>query len=383
MNKNDIRRILEYANNLNENKKSKTFNSLHEGIGGVMMLNYYFGTLYNIKEYLEKAEDLFLEIQNIIINGDFKNCTSFANGLPGLCWLLNYYSALTHKDEFKIGEDIENIIKKYSIAAFNNDNPDPLYGGMGGLYYFALKSSQYNKNTTEIFETFLKKGRQDDNSFKIYNRILENASVKEYDLGFAHGLAGYLSITSLIKKQKFKDSFIRSSLKYINSQYRTDYISRFPASIDDDETIKKDLTERYNIRIGWCYGDLSIATMYMHLFKHNSQNEYYQKSINLALETLNRKSLKLSHVNDIYFCHGSSYLYFIYYKFYKITNDKRFLEQSDYWRNYTLNNLNMANEMKKSMLSFLNGLAGVLFVWLYVDEQIINDDFFQSYFINI
>ncbi len=380
----DLRQIVDYADTLyNENDKL-IFNSLHEGIGGYLMLNYSVGMLYQDSQLLQKADKIYEEIIDRISEGNVHDCHSFANGLPGICWLLNYYSQMARKEPFTIGPEVEQLIKRAAVKSFEMGYADPLYGGMGGLYYFIMKYREYNPDIAAMFKAFYEKGKKDDKGFRSANAILKEDKEGEYDIGFAHGLAGYISILSMIKNP---DDEIRScleeSLHYIERLYRKKSLSKYPASLLEYDATEAEMDEKYNVRIGWCYGDLSIATMYLHLYNRTHRKEFYDKAINLAKITLKRKSRKWSHVNDINFCHGSSYLYFIYDHFYKLTHEKCFHKQSLNWNRYTQVHFDIKKAMNKNALSFLNGIIGPLFVWLYVDKHILDKHFFQSYFLNL
>lgn len=380
----DLRLLIEHADSLYQENKKVLFNSLHEGMGGYLMLNYAIGKLYQDQNLLDKANRIYQEIIDRISDGKVHDCHSFANGLPGICWLLDYYSQLTDNKSLVVGPEIEQLLKESAIKSFEMGYADPLYGGMGGLYYFIMKYGEYNEDIRDIFQAFYRNGKKDELGFRSRNAILEEDVDEEYDIGFAHGLAGYVSILSMIKSGTPEiDQCIAESLHYIEQQYREDSVSKYPASLLEASTSSEEMDEKYNIRIGWCYGDLSIATMYLHLYNRTGNKSYFDKALNLAMGTLVRRSRKLSHVNDIYFCHGSSYLYFIYNLFYKVSHEERFLKQSLYWGRYTQTHLHIEKELKKNSLSFLNGIIGPLFVWLYADKQILDKRIFQSYFLNI
>ena len=380
----DLRLLIEYADTLYKDNEKLLFNSLHEGIGGYLMLNYALGKLYQDQVLLDKADRIYNEIIDRISDGKIHDCHSFANGLPGICWLLNYYSQLSGRKSFVIGSEVEQLLKESAIKSFEKGYADPLYGGMGGLYYFITKDGEHNKDIHDIFQAFYKNGKKDNLGFRSRNVILEDDKDEEYDIGCAHGLAGYVTILSMIKSHDTEiDSCIEESLNYIERLYREDSISKFPTSLLERNASPEEMDEKYNVRIGWCYGDLSIATMYLHLFYRTGKQEFYNKAIKLAKGTLIRKSRKLSHVNDIFFCHGSSYLHFIYDQFYQISHEKCFQTQSLYWNRYTQSHFNYKKLLNKNSLSFLNGIIGPLFVWLYTDKHILDKRIFQSYFLNL
>ena len=88
----DLRLLIEHSDSLYKDNEKLIFNSLHEGIGGYLLLNYAIGKLYQDQSLLDKADRIYKEIIYRISDGKVHDCHSFANGLPGICWLLDYYS---------------------------------------------------------------------------------------------------------------------------------------------------------------------------------------------------------------------------------------------------------------------------------------------------
>lgn len=381
-----LRNYIERVNNISTIKYDFSFNSLHEGLGTCMFLNYYLGSLFKDDSLLMKSL-LFYERSIVAINkGKIKNLHSFAEGLPGICWMISYYSKLIH-EPIEFDYTIDELVAISALNSIKHNNIDPLYGGFGGIHYLSTQYSDYKSLVLDdICENFEQYFYLDNRGLRCKNTILKYQKENEFDIGYAHGLAGIVSILAReMKANTTVQYLVAQMLKYIEGQYRIGYKSLYPATCLEATNISNEmLDEKYNIRLGWCYGDLSIATMYLTLYKYTSIKSYLDKSLMIAQATLCKRNRKEAHVNDVFFCHGSSYLAYIYYKFYTFSNDKRFLEASLYWKRDVVQKF--SDHIKShDMLSFLNSLSGTIFVLLYLDKEdnIIKEDFFQSYLLNI
>jgi len=350
-----------------------------------MFLNYYLGRLFEDDSLLAKSRYYFELSVNKTKDGEIKNLHSFAEGLPGICWMISYFSKLTH-EPIEVDRTIDKLIANSSVNAIKHKNVDPLYGGFGGIHYLSTQNSEY-KNL--VLNDICKNSNQyfciDNLGMRCRNIILKYQKEKEFDIGYAHGLAGLVSILAReIPTNASINYLVIQMLKYIENHYKEGLKSLYPATCLETVNIGNEIIkEKYNIRLGWCYGDLSIATMYLTLYKYTGIKDYLEKSLNIANTTLYRMNRKDSHVNDVFFCHGSSYLAYIYYKFYEYSNDHRFLDASLYWKKDIIQNFNQ-HINGSDLVSYLNSLSGTIFVLLYLDENtIVKDDFFQSYLLNL
>lgn len=380
-----LRNYIESINSLYTCEYNSSFNSLHEGIGTCMLLNYYLGCLFEDDSLLIKSLQLYEWSIAKTNEGNIKNLHSFAEGLPGVCWLISYYSKLIH-EPIENDNTIDELVAISALNSIKHKNIDPLYGGFGGMHYLSTQYSEYrNLILDDICKNFKIYFYLDDWGMRCKNTILKYQKENEFDIGYAHGLAGIVSILAReIKTNETIQYLVTQMLIYIERQYKIGYKSLYPATCIEAVSISDEILEdKYNIRLGWCYGDLSIATMYLTLYKHTNVEYYLEKSLMIAQATLSKINRKEAHVNDVFFCHGSSYLAYIYHKFYTYSHDKRFLDASLYWKKDVLQNF--AQHMNsRDLVSYLNSLSGAIFVLLYLDESnIIGDDFFQSYLLNI
>lgn len=134
-----LRNYIERVNNISTIKYDFSFNSLHEGLGTCMFLNYYLGSLFKDDSLLMKSL-LFYERSIVAINkGKIKKLHSFAEGLPGICWMISYYSKLIH-EPIEFDYTIDELVAISALNSIKHNNIDPLYGGFGGIHYLYVSS---------------------------------------------------------------------------------------------------------------------------------------------------------------------------------------------------------------------------------------------------
>ena len=122
-----LRNYIERVNRFYGNYKyDSSFNSLHEGMGTYMFLNYYLGCLFEDNSLLVKSSHYYELSITKANTGGIKNLYSFAEGLPGICWMISYYSKLIH-EPIEIDSAIDKLIAISAINSIKHKNIDPLF----------------------------------------------------------------------------------------------------------------------------------------------------------------------------------------------------------------------------------------------------------------
>jgi lantibiotic modifying enzyme len=134
-------------------------------------------------------------------------------------------------------------------------------------------------------------------------------------------------------------------------------------------------------RLAWCYGDLGIAYSILYYYRASRDITYKDIALEIIKHCINRD--KNTGVNDKCFCHGTSGLFYIYYKLYSIFDIKIFEKAYKYWLNLTLENyrnissfetcaLNIELKKKEYMLDLglIEGITGIgLSLISYLDTK--------------
>lgn len=373
--------------------------SLLNGICGLAIYNLHAGRFLGDSTLSARGAQLLENIEEKLETGNInmRIFHSYSYGLAGIAytyWHLNHYKLMdTDQSAF---EGTEELLIDSIRNDFSRNITDNLHGPLGIVHYLNKKAgnASADKLILQIIDLYDAKSKKDEQGIRITNSILRDAQPEEYNLSWSHGLSGNLKL--------FSDSWaaglrhpilldiIDKGIKYIahaerketpispaNSHYPTSVIER--DDIGDEEKLSQ-----YKARLAWCYGDLNIAFLYLHLSKVFERPDYYEKGVSIAKNTLHRRTIKEAQVLDVFLCHGTSGLAYLYLKLYRLTNEKIFLEQADHWYDITIDRIendfdNILTETPNSLLEGFPGLALVLMARLSEEEMGWDDIFFLTF----
>jgi len=101
-------------------------------------------------------------------------------------------------------------------------------------------------------------------------------------------------------------------------------------------------------RMGWCYGDLGIATVLYQAGKALKEESWINKALEILLfAATQRRNLEDNAVKDAGLCHGAAGIGHLFYRMWWDTKLPEFKAAADYWFDQTL-----------KMATFEDGLAG-------------------------
>ena len=311
----------------------------------------------------------FLEIlEDKITNESF--VYSYCSGLAGIGWLYEYLKSceFINGDTNELLEDFDKPLEKALMIDMAKWNYDFLHGGVGIALYF-VKRILKNQNLFSVLNHFLDcldkiKEYEKENQFKWKSVIDITTKETGYNISMSHGSS---SIVCLLAKmyqldnnslnKKLIKNLLNGAMEYIIDQEidRERYKCYFASmSIESDKILQQS-------RMGWCYGDLGIATTLYQAGKALQNQNWIDKSLEILLYTAeNRKSLEEGRVADAGLCHGTAGIGHIFYRAWWNTRMPEFKKASDYWFEQTL-----------KMAKFEDGLAG--FKTWYVEEGWINN----------
>ena len=339
------------------NQKSQ---GLLSGEGGVCL---FYAELYKQLNDTIALNKLDSSLSGILENLSTIHYYTFCDGLAGIIWLCTF---LEEQDLFAepingLFAEHKNAIRECAIADLKQNNWDFLHGTSGTLlclkedysfhhafisHFFALKDS--------IIDSFL------------YPR--------QTNLGVAHGIGGLLALLNHISR--WSSNEIDTNM--LSNQIIDVYLNNYHDFKKDGYYFDSFLGMNTKSRLAWCYGDLSLAWV---LFKSaiiSNNKQLIDFSLEIAVNSTQRKSIDDTFLKDSCVCHGSSGLMLLYKKFYLYTKIDSFLESSNYWANWTLNQLKEKDylfydryqDSWKQDYSLLNGLSGVgLALLSYISDE--------------
>ncbi|MFP3591347.1 lanthionine synthetase LanC family protein [Chryseobacterium sp. SIMBA_038] len=345
---NKINEIEIFLDEILENPLYNKNLSLFSGIGGVPI---FYGLLHKYKsdqKYIDKI-DKFIEFCFTYLD-DNSNIIglTYCDGLCGLGQMLNFVTeknltsidlseALDSIDEI-LYENIRHFLKRVDQLSHDDrvEQIDFLHGIFGLAHYLISRPKNLHQKVLVDFFDKLAEIVDIECEFTFFAKSECNVSDTSYqtNLGLAHGHISYILIFSKFyelypEKENIK-SIIKKSAYSVKSFENKDLESNiiFPGIAVNKETAN------YDVHLGWCYGDQSVA---FGLYKAGiilEDSVLIDISKKTAFSTLKR--LYSDQIFDAGFCHGSSSVGYLHLKLYLLTKDKNHKDAYHHFVNQTL-----------------------------------------------
>ncbi|UCS92403.1 lanthionine synthetase C family protein [Echinicola marina] len=337
--KNILINEIDYIYNLLNKDFHKNSNiGLMGGKSGIILFHINYYKLYGKTEHLEQCYNMLCEVLDYVEQEELDY--SFANGIAGIGWLIEYIS----KNEL-MGLNSDILLEEFDEILFLElkkmceiGNFDFLHGALGlGLYFLKRRENELTSNALSLIVQSLYFYSETNNEVVSWKNW-QNRNRQEdemYNLGIAHGIPAIIFILSNIldrglEKDKVK-KLLSGGTKFLlnNSLDHSHFGFYFPHSLPFDKY--KDSS-----RLAWCYGDLSVGLSLWEVTK-KSDFEYVKPFLlELFLFSSQRRDMKTNYINDGCLCHGTSGLAIIFNKLYNESGIKEFNDSSNFWINKTL-----------------------------------------------
>jgi lantibiotic modifying enzyme len=301
---------------------------------------------------------------------------NLSNGLSGLGWFIEYINqAQAENYDVELCEDIDNILLE-TVGIKPWPGEIEMVQGISGLsVYSALRQkkcqklnfyekliSQYEALAIQVTEDTLT-WQQPQHSLYRLNKTDPNKA--EFNIGLAHGVVGIiaailpaLSYPTLYNRSK---KLLKKSCDWLLQQQLEGKNKQSHFSSTSDST--------HSSRLGWCYGDLTIALTLFRVGKALDIAIYQDKAIEVALHTTQRNEVT-GMVHDAGLCHGSAGLAVIYQEFYHKTGVVELQISAEKWLNFTLKTyqekglegfykVSGFDQRSSECTGFLEGYAGI------------------------
>ena len=313
---------------------------LLSGLAGELLflfkLSQFQPTLVNDSLFNDKLEYLQQLLPRSI------NRPDLSTGLSGQGWFLEFINQAQGADyDSELCEDIDDILlNNLSIDCWQGEIEMVL--GLGGIAMYAARR-QLTSDTTALFEKIISHFENTatqvtENTLSwsqpadsVYRFNKENPVEAEYNLGLAHGVPSI--IAAILTALQIPPLFTRTKRIVIQSgdwllqQELTapQNISCFASSCNDDN----------GSRLGWCYGDLTIALTLVRVGKALELPSYIDKARKISLHAAKRNSSQ-GMVYDAGLCHGSAGLALIFQLLHQQIDEPKLLQAANNWLLYTL-----------------------------------------------
>ncbi|KMQ67694.1 hypothetical protein ACM39_12635 [Chryseobacterium sp. FH2] len=387
------KKILDIENTINEIWDKKPFVSdlsLFTGIGGIPIFYYMLYKYKNQPEYLQKIEEVINFIFERLNDDDVNIGPTYCLGIAGIGFMLNYLENTNEIQNIDFSEGLEVIddILIDSVDHFLSyideindshklDQIDFLHGITGISYYLLErinKGIDIEKLTT-VFEKVSEIAQWDySEALKVKDIDTIQEGLHKTNVGLAHGHTSFIILFSKFleiypSNNKIKqglEASVKTVLLFKNDD--KDGFCMFPSIAISKKTAF------YNIHLGWCYGDQSVAYGLYKAGKTLNNEDLIEESKNIAYSTLKRETMHSALLNgedcDAGFCHGTISVAYYHKKWYSVTNDERFLHLYNKFSNDTLLLANkpeglagyikhLGDNETSNAIGLLDGIAGI------------------------
>ncbi|PAJ72840.1 hypothetical protein CJF42_19005 [Pseudoalteromonas sp. NBT06-2] len=320
----------------NQNTNSGLLSGLTGDLLFLYQLSQYNSELVDEIIFNEKLEFLQAQLLFCVERPDL------SSGLSGQGWFLEYINQSQGTDyDPELCEEIDNIL----LNTLNVDNwkgEIEMVIGLSGIAMYAGRR-QLKSASKSLFEIIIKhfenlaiqisentlSWSQPSNSVYRFNK--DEPEAFEYNLGLAHGVPSI--IAAILPALKIPSLFDRTKRLLIQScdwllaqeRQNKERMSCFSSSCNDD----------HDSRLGWCYGDLTIALTLARVGNALEMPLYVSKAKEISLHSAHRDE-KEGMIRDAGLCHGSAGLVLIFQLLHQQLNEPQLLQAANKWLTYTL-----------------------------------------------
>lgn len=315
-------------------------------------------------------QDIFSRVVNSV--EDVLPDISFAEGATGIVWLLEFLLE-QQPDLLCINNTYDDYLENLAKNKFWLGEHE-ITKGLAGISPYLKRRSvsaktlkianyivSYYKDTAYWFSDDRCSWLTPEYSMFRLNRVNKD---DEFNLGLAHGVPGIIAALLQLRSYKsgidIKSLIVAGARWLIEQQKNPNYLGSY---------FSDTALSQVKSRLGWCYGDLSIALLLAQVGKEFHIPLFYRLGKQIA-DFSTRRDSKDALVNQATLCHGSSGVCLLFLLLSKVYADDSLKVCSDYWFNISmqhkaLSGLNSSIIQDTGLLNGLSGIGLVILAKLY------------------
>jgi len=265
-----------------------------------------------------------------------------SSGLSGQGWFLEYLNQGQGSDyDPELCEEIDSILHN-TLSTDTWSGEIEMVLGLSGIAIYAGRR-QLQSGSAELFDKLIGHFEsiaiqtgdntlawpQPDNSVYRFNK--DDLERPEFNLGLAHGVPGI--IAAILPALKIPALYERTKSLLVQS---CDWL--LDQELDDPQSIScfaSSCNDNHGSRLGWCYGDLTIALTLARVGRALEHPSYIDKAKQISLHAARRDN-KQGMIRDAGLCHGSAGLALIFQLLNREINETELLQAANKWLLYTL-----------------------------------------------
>lgn len=316
------------------------------GYTGVALFYAYYYLLTGKEEHLDKVYEIIEKCLQALSEEPMNG--SHCSGIAGVAWCIQHLTDMGFieaDDAADTFTDIDVLIGDFMAAELKEGKNDFLHQGLGSaLYFLARLPAPTAVTQLESLVHHLEKtaipvpgGIAWRDHFSSKSQEYEDQHL--FNLGLAHGNPAIIDILARCYEKGIARetalSLIERSIQWLmGTRNKSDVAeqSLYPVLVDANNRV---MGEAHS-RLGWCYGDLGIATMLWNTGKRLERNDYQQEALRMFQHISSHRNAKNGAVNDACLCHGSAGIAHILQQAGLAANDTALLNASRSWLQTTL-----------------------------------------------
>lgn len=299
-----------------------------------------------------------------------------STGLAGQAWLLEY---LNQANEADYDPALLEEVDQFFVKALDSH---PWHGeiemvlGLAGYSPYAARRAR-KTNQSELLERLLAgfessaihlanghiAWSQPPNS--VYRLDTDNLDSHEFNLGLAHGVPGIIAALLPV----LQDQVLYSRAKHLITSSCDWLLAQQGNDSECAACFATQVGGKQNSRLGWCYGDLTIALTLARAGHALDMPSYVDKALEIALYNVDRDA-NSGVINDAGLCHGFFGLVTIYQQLNQVMPHPKLAAAALKWLNYGLDkyqcdgltalySFNGREQAYQPDYSFLMGYSGI------------------------
>ncbi len=309
---------------------------LSDGLAGYLLFLSRF-------DHSKQMIDLINRSASVVLSQEPTGRTFFS-GFYGTLWCLDKLPLTPENCRLLISRVhlVDEMLRRWLADGVIADF-DLAFGAVGvGIYALDRSSTQIDEELLDrVISTLLRQASKKSNTLVWHTArsLIRTQLGREMfpegrvDLGLAHGNAGVLGFISKCILFGYRERELapiaHNLCEYLLSHRMTEMgYPQFPSFVNG----------KHSSRLGWCYGDLSVAVSLAWAACALRDNAIHLCSADIIHRTLDR-DIETGFVEDYGLCHGTSGIAYLYHKFANHFDTPRFQEASRRWYELTCDGL--------------------------------------------
>jgi len=333
--------LQEISLSLDSFTKETAFPGLLGGYMGAALFFAYYYQLTGKQKYLQKVHQLLeRSVQDM---GETALPLSHCSGIAGMVWNIQHLikAGFVNEDGMDdVFEEVDEVLGQQMLRALQEGQHDFLHQGLGIALYFLERDPhpQAKHYLAALVSTLESTAVKTSAGISWQDHLTglggRPAGEVTFNMGLAHGVPAIISILGMIYQKGIAPAqtsdLIRKGISWIlkaENSPEEGLTALYPVLTDAGHQA---LTGKQS-RLGWCYGDLGIATMLLNAGISLQDNTYQEKALQIFHHTLSHRDSKNGNVHDACLCHGSAGIAHIYRRAWLQTKDPALLTGATYW----------------------------------------------------